>query len=48
MDNVNIRKANKNDIPGLGKLLFEVQKVHSLARPDLFINGTRKYNDEEL
>lgn len=48
MDNINIRKANKNDIDSLAKLLLEVQKVHSLARPDLFIAGTRKYTDKEL
>ena len=29
-------------------MLFEVQKVHSDVRPDLFIAGTRKYTDEEL
>ena len=43
-----IRKATKGDIAGLTKLLFEVQKVHSDVRPDLFIAGTRKYTDEEL
>lgn len=48
MSDLNIRKANGNDIKGLVKLLYEVQKVHSDARPDLFIAGTRKYNDEEL
>lgn len=43
-----IRKATKADIGGLAKLLFEVQKVHSDVRPDLFIAGARKYTDEEL
>lgn len=43
-----IRKANREDIAGLTKLLLEVQKVHSDVRPDLFIAGTRKYTDEEL
>ncbi len=46
--NLTIRKATKGDIAGLTKLLFEVQKVHSDVRPDLFIAGTRKYTDEEL
>lgn len=39
MSNLIIRKANKNDINGIVKLLFEVQKVHSDVRPDLFIAG---------
>lgn len=37
MSNLIIRKANKNDINGIVKLLFEVQKVDSDVRPDLFI-----------
>ena len=48
MADLNIRKATGKDIPGLVKLLFEVQKVHSDARPDLFISGSRKYTDDEL
>lgn len=48
MSHLVIRKANKNDISGLGTLLFEVQKIHSDVRPDLFIEGTRKYTDIEL
>ncbi len=48
MDELNIRRANENDLKGLIKLLFEVQKVHSVARPDLFVVGARKYTDEEL
>lgn len=48
MSNLIIRKANKNDINGIVKLLFEVQKVHSDVRPDLFIAGERKYTNEEL
>lgn len=43
-----IRRATKADIPGLARLLLEVQKVHSDVRPDLFIAGSRKYTDEEL
>ncbi len=48
MNELNIRKATENDIDGLIKLLYEVQKINSNARPDLFISGARKYNDEEL
>lgn len=48
MSNFVIRRATKEDAPGLVKLLFEVQKVHSDVRPDLFVAGARKYTDEEL
>lgn len=48
MDKLKIRKANEMDISGIVKLLYEVQKVHSDARPDLFISGSRKYTDEEI
>ena len=48
MSELIIRKASKNDIDSLVKLLYEVQKVHSDARPDLFIANTRKYTNDEL
>lgn len=47
MDNY-IRKANINDLQKVNKLLYEVQKVHSDARPDLFKQGAKKYTDEQL
>ena len=43
-----IRKAEIEDIPALDKLLYEVHKVHSDIRPDLFRAGAKKYTDEEL
>lgn len=43
-----IRLANINDISKLDKLLYQVHKVHSDVRPDLFKAGEKKYNDEEL
>ncbi len=43
-----IRLANKGDLDDINKLLFQVHKVHSDARPDLFKAGTKKYNDKEL
>lgn len=48
MASVIIRKTVKDDVNDISKLLFEVQKVHSDARSDLFIPGGRKYNDDEL
>lgn len=43
-----IRKAEINDLQKIDKLLYEVQKVHSDARPDLFKKGAKKYTDEQL
>ena len=48
MENLSIRRAGADDIPALDKLLFQVHKVHSDARPDLFKPGAKKYTDEEL
>ena len=43
-----IRRATTDDIREIDRLLREVQKVHSDARPDLFRVGTQKYTDEQL
>lgn len=43
-----IRRANQDDIPQIDKLLYEVHKVHSDIRPDLFVPGEKKYTDKEL
>ena len=43
-----IRLANEKDIEQINNLLFQVHKVHSDARPDLFKSGSKKYTDEEL
>lgn len=48
MDGLNIRRAEERDIPALDKLLYQVCKVHSDIRPDLFQEGAKKYTDEEL
>ncbi len=48
MNDLIIRRAEKRDIPYIGKLLLQVHKVHSDARPDIFIPGARKYTDAEL
>lgn len=48
MDELKIRRANESDIPTINKLLYEVHKVHSDARPDLFKPGAKKYTDAEL
>lgn len=48
MNTVTVRRAQEQDIPVIVKLLYQVHKVHSDARPDLFRAGARKYTDEQL
>lgn len=48
MSEIFIRRAEEKDLPIVDKLLFQVNKVHSDARPDLFKAGSKKYTDNEL
>lgn len=48
MNILNIRRAVAADIPDIDKLLYQVHKVHSDVRPDLFKSGAKKYTDEQL
>lgn len=48
MENLLIRRAAEADIPALERLLYQVHKVHSDARPDLFKAGAKKYRSDEL
>ena len=43
-----IRRATKDDIPGILKLLVQVDMVHHNGRPDIFKGPATKYNEEEL
>lgn len=43
-----IRLASEKDIEQINNLLYQIQKVHSDFRPDLFKEGDKKYTDEEL
>lgn len=43
-----IRRAEKKDIDGLNRLLYQVAGVHHDGRPDLFRAGAKKYTTEEL
>ena len=45
---MNIRRAEEKDIPQIEELLYQVHKVHSDKRPDLFIPGSKKYTTNEL
>ena len=48
MNDIFIRPAEKNDIPAIDKLLYEVHKVVFVARRDLFIGVAKKYTDGDL
>ncbi|RRD40724.1 GNAT family N-acetyltransferase [Leptotrichia sp. OH3620_COT-345] len=43
-----IRRALNKDIPQINELLYQVHKVHSDKRPDIFKQGAKKYNEREL
>ena len=43
-----IRRATEKDIPRLIDLLYQVHRVHSAGRPDIFRAGNKKYTEEEL
>ena len=43
-----IRHAKESDIPGILKLLVQVDMVHHTGRPDIFKGPATKYNEEQL
>lgn len=43
-----IRNAEKKDLTRILDLLHQVNDVHAEGRPDLFVKGHTKYNEEEL
>ena len=43
-----VRRAELKDIPGILKLLVQVDMVHHNGRPDIFKGPATKYNAEEL
>ena len=43
-----IRRAEEKDIPGLLRLLMQVNMVHHTGRPDLFKGPATKYSEEQL
>ena len=43
-----IRRAEKKDIPGILQLLIQVDMVHHNGRPDIFKGPATKYNEWEL
>ena len=45
---IQIRRADRGDIPGINRLLCQVLMIHHNGRPDLFKGNTKKYTDTEL
>ena len=43
-----VRLATSKDIPGILKLLVQVDMVHHNGRPDIFKGPATKYNEDEL
>ena len=43
-----VRKACKDDIASIIRLLHQVNMVHHVIRPDLFTPHTTKYDEQEL
>ena len=43
-----IRLANTNDIDDINSLLYQVHKVHSDVRNDIFKEGMKKYSSEDV
>lgn len=45
---LSIRRAEEKDIARILELLVQVNHVHAVGRPDLFVDGKRKYEEEDL
>ena len=45
---MNLRKATRDDIPQILRLLVQVNMVHHLGRPDLFKGPATKYDEAQL
>ena len=43
-----IRLAERRDIPGMISLLYQVGEVHHVIRPDIFRSGALKYDEAAL
>lgn len=46
--NIFIRKAIKNDVPYIIKLLKNIANLHNNGRPDIFKRDCNKYNKREI
>lgn len=48
IENMLIRRADAKDLQVINKLLYEVEDIHRVGRPDLFRVGAKKYTDYRL
>ena len=48
MEKIFVRKAKEEDLPMVNKLLYQVEDIHRIGRPDLFKVGEKKYTDQQL
>ena len=48
MEKIFVRKAKEEDLPVVNKLLYQVEDIHRIGRPDLFKVGEKKYTDQQL
>lgn len=45
---INVRAAIASDLEVVNKLLYQVEDLHRIGRPDLFKPGEKKYTDDQL
>ena len=43
-----IRRAKSKDLNKINDLLYQIHRLHSNGRPDVFRAGNKKYTDEEV
>ena len=48
MEKIFVRKAKEEDLPVVNNLLYQVEDIHRIGRPDLFKVGEKKYTDQQL
>ena len=46
--NLYVRKAQASDLEIVNKLLYQVEDLHRVGRPDIFKPGEKKYTDDQL
>ena len=47
-DVIIVRYANASDLEIVNKLLYQVEDLHRVGRPDIFKPGEKKYTDDQL
>ena len=47
-EDIIVRCAKASDLEIVNKLLYQVEDIHRVGRPDLFKPGEKKYTDDQL